>query len=866
MMRKFLFCIACIAPLFVFSQNERQLIQSYLNTHLKQLDLTIEDASDWVISSKATSKTTKITNYYIKQRSNGIEIYHALSNVWVKDNQVINVGNRFVKNSAQKTNTSTPQLTVLQALDQATTQLDITTNHSFGIVSTPQINSYVISNEPNANTIKAQLVYQLMPNKQLVLAYDFIIDVPRQNHMWSVRIDASNGQLLEKNDMVISCQFGDNEAHETCSEFHFNKVGYKDNQSILEVQSGSYRVLPFTTESPNHGPRQLITNPHNIQASPFGWHDTDGIPGAEFTITQGNNVYAFEDINDVDNGVSPDGGPSLNFDFPYLGINTPAINYLDAATTNLFYMNNVLHDVFYNYGFDEENGNFQQTNYSDLGNGNDYVLAQSQDGGGINNANFSTPPDGENGRMQMYLWTRKAGANLITINTPAAIAGSYTAFDNGFIFGHVDLPQAPNQLTGNLVLVDDGEEESADGCSTFINSSQVNGNIAVIKRGICSNATKILNAQNAGATAVIIVSTLPGNFFIGGFGDGDITIPVISVKKDVGDFLLNELLTSTINASLSEPLSDFVNVDGDFDNLVIAHEYGHGISNRLTGGKDATSCLFNSEQMGEGWSDWFGLMLQMKQNDNGEDRRGIGTFVINQPTNDDGIRSYPYSTNMSINPVTFVDTNTLAVPHGVGSVWASMLWDLSWAYVDKYGFDSNVYSGTGGNNKVLQLVVDALKLQPCFPSFVDGRDAIIAADQAITGGQDYCMIWEVFARRGLGVNASSGDSDSATDQVEDFTEPQPGSNCTFRNDYFQNENAVVVYPNPTSGDVTIKINNYSGFLEIQLFDLNGRLILEKNSDSFSIEEQVSLKGISSGIYILKLKGQNISTSKKLIVN
>ena len=865
-MRKVILYIACLAPLFVFSQNERQLIQSYLNAHLATLDVSLEDVSDWVISSKATSKTTKITNYYIIQRSNGIEIHQAVSNVWVKDNQVINVGNRFIKNCALKTTTSTPQLTVLQALNQAKTQLEITTNHSFEIVNTPQINSYIISNEPNANKIKAKLVYQLMPNKQLVLAYDFIIDVPRQNHMWSVRIDASNGELLEKNDMVISCQFGDDDSHAACTEFHFNRFGYKENNSMLEVQSGSYRVVPFTTESPNHGPLQLISNPHNIIASPFGWHDTDGIPGAEFTITQGNNVHAFEDINDIDSGTSPDGGPSLIFDYPYLGTNTPAINYLDAATTNLFYMNNILHDVFYNYGFDEENGNFQQTNYSNLGTGNDYVLAQSQDGGGINNANFGTPPDGENGRMQMYLWTRKAGANLITINTPASIAGSYTAFDNGFIFGQVALPQTPSQLTANLVIVDDGEDELADGCSTFVNAAQVNGKIAVIKRGTCTNVTKVLNAQNAGAVAVIIVNTLPGNFFIGGFGSEDITIPVISVRKEVGDILLNELQNSTVNGSLSEPFSDFVNVDGDFDNLVIAHEYGHGISNRLTGGKDNTSCLFNREQMGEGWSDWFGLMLQMKPNDNGEERRGIGTFVINQPTTDDGIRTYPYSTNMAINPLTFVNTNTLAVPHGVGSVWATMLWDLTWAYVDKYGFDSNLFSGNGGNNKVLQIVVDALKLQPCSPSFVDGRDAIIAADQAITGGQDYCMIWEVFARRGLGVNAISGDCDSATDQVEDFTMPEPGPNCTLRNDIFQNENAIAVFPNPTSDEVTIKINNYFDSLEIQLFDLNGRLILEKNSDSFSIEEQLSLKGISSGIYILKLKGQSISSSKKLIVN
>lgn len=867
-MKRNYLAVLLMLPLLMFSQNEREKIQGYLNTNLSGLNLTQKDASDWVIQSKATSKSTKITNYYINQRYNGIEIFNALSNVWIKDNNVIHMGNRFVSNCAQKVNTTVPQIGVLEALHQAVSQLEVNSGHNYKIITAIDTRSFIISNVDKADNIRAKLVFQSTSDKKLILAWDFYIDVPKQNHMWSVRVNAVNGQIIDKNDLVVSCNFGEIN-HENCTAFHFNKVGFKQESSLLETQSGAYRVVPFTTESPNHGPIQLISNPDNAVASPFGWHDIDGVAGAEFTSTRGNNVHAFEDLDDDDDpdlGFSPDGGAGLTFDFPYLGINTPAINYLEAATTNLFYMNNIIHDVFYQYGFDEENGNFQMNNYGHSGDGNDFVLAQAQDGGGINNANFATPPDGGNGRMQMYLWTRKAGADLITINAPASIAGTYTAFDNGFFFGHVDLPTAPATLTTNLVLVDDGDGDTSDGCTTLVNAADVNGKIAVIRRGgSCSTNIKILNAQDAGAIAVILISNLPGNYFLGGTGNDAITIPVISVKKDVGDFLIAEMATNTLNASLSEPISDFVNVDGDFDNLIIAHEYGHGISNRLTGGSSAAFCLFNDEQMGEGWSDWFGLMLQMKAADNGGERRGIGTFAINQPIDDDGIRSYPYSTDTSVNPLTFADTNTQARPHGVGSVWATILWDLSWAYVDKYGFDPNVYNGNGGNNKVLQLVVDGLKLQPCEPSFVDGRDAIIAADQATTGGQDFCMIWEVFARRGLGLNASSGDNDNSTDQIEDFSVPPPGPNCSLKIDYFQND-VVSVFPNPTSDDVTIKINNYSGSLEIQLFDLNGRIILEKTIDSFSIEEQISLKGLSSGIYLLKLNGENISSTKKLIVN
>ena len=119
--------------------------------------------------------------------------------------------------------------------------------------------------------------------------------------------------------------------------------------------------------------------------------------------------------------------------------------------------------------------------------------------------------------------------------------------------------------------------------------------------------------------------------------------------------------------------------DGDFDNLVIVHEYGHGISNRLTGGAGTTGCLSNAEQMGEGWSDWYGLMLTMEAGDMGPDARGVGTWLFGQGPNGPGIRPFPYSTDLNINPHTYDDIKTLAVPHGVGSVWSAMLWEVTWA-------------------------------------------------------------------------------------------------------------------------------------------------------------------------------------------
>src|SRR5512134_2763415 len=103
------------------------------------------------------------------------------------------------------------------------------------------------------------------------------------------------------------------------------------------LDGSSYRVLQLPTESPNDAVRQLVGNPADGLASPFGWHDTDGAPGAEFTITRGNNNHAYLDQDDdeaMDFGGSPDGGAGLDFDFP-ADLTEHAQFYRAAVVTNL---------------------------------------------------------------------------------------------------------------------------------------------------------------------------------------------------------------------------------------------------------------------------------------------------------------------------------------------------------------------------------------------------------------------------------------------------------------------------------------------------------------------------------------------------
>lgn len=886
-MKKFLLLLAFgFVSITSFSQVPTAKIQDYLNKHKEAYKLSSSDIANWEVESTTNSKATGITNYYIHQTFQGIEVFGTNSNIWYKNGEVIEAKMNFVQSLASKVNSISPNLDVLSGLNKAHSALgESVVSHE--IFKVNDNNKYLITNGSlTEDFVNAKLVFQIV-NEELKLAWHYEFYSQDYKHLWSVRIDALNGDLLEKFDLTLSCRF------ENCSKSSHNhsQVKYFSASKLFQAQTinnalaetSVYNVLPFETESPKHGSRQLLASPYNVSASPYGWHDTNGVDGAEFTITRGNNVHAQEDANGNNGtGASPNGGLSLTFDFPYGGVGVAATTYTDAATTNLFYMSNIMHDVWYQYGFNEANGNFQQNNYGNGGAGFDYVLADSQDGSGTNNANFSTPTDGNRPRMQMYLWDVGPVPNNFIVNSPSAVSGSYYAADNQFSPGHVNLPVAPG-ITSDLVLYQDAVlPEFTDGCEAPTNGALMAGKIVIIRRGNCNFTAKVLNAQNAGAIAVVIVNndTANPNQYVGMNGDGTgITIPAVFITYNMGEAIIAQMASNTVNITLVDDPVTFVNSDGDFDNGVIAHEYGHGISTRLTGGPNNSSCLGSSEQMGEGWSDWLALMMQIQAGDQPQEVRGIATFLAGQPTNGTGIREYPYTTDMNINPFTFADTNGMWYTdgngiqrvdvHSVGSVWATMLWDLTWAYVNKYGFDPDKYNGTGGNNRVMQLVLDAMKLQPCNPSFVSGRDAIIAADQATTGGQDYCMIWEVFARRGLGVNASSGTNSGIAginDQIEDFTEPAPGPNCVLSTNYFDNQELIKVYPNPSNGILNLRVNNYSGELTIEMFDLNGRKVLSNVEGNFSVEKALNISSLQSGVYLIKLTGKDLSYTQKVIKN
>lgn len=865
-MKKLFYFIVFFAVNFSFAQDNSSAVKSYLQNNLSQFSLQLQDVSDVNVASESYSNSLKAYTVYVEQRHDGIKVFNSTSPFILKDGAVVSAKISFIQGLSSKVNTGIPVLSAEMAISKAAGALGLDTPSGLTLISSGMDNVYVFSDgNISLEKIPVQLVYQKLENSNSVrLAWDLSIYLLDASHYYNVRIDAVTGELLETMDWVSQCDIPDfSENHTHAGTKNGENILFNDYASVNAnmMVDAQYRVFAIPLRNPNDGPDTLVISPEDATASPFGWHDTDGVAGAEHTITRGNNAYAYLDLCDINSGYSPDGGPTLNFDFPFNLPNAPA-NFRDAAAVQLFYMNNIIHDVTYQYGFDEASGNFQKNNYGNGGTGNDPVNAEAQDGGGTNNANFGTPPDGSSPRMQMYIWTEGGGgpiADLFSINS-GPLAGVYSGVPAGFGGG------IPLNLTGDLALVEDDNSGTStdpnDGCDNITNGGALDGKIAVIRRGSCEFGFKVLAAENKGAIAVIIVNNEGGAPPLMGAGEVgcEVSIPAFAISDVDGEPIITALQGSnTVNGTLNGT-SIPIGVDGDLDTEIVIHEYGHGISNRLTGGRFNTSCLQNEEQMGEGWSDYFALTMTIYNGDQGEDSRGMAFYASGNPN---GIRTYPYSTNFGVNPHTYNSIKTEVAPHGVGSVWAAMLWEMTWDLIEEYGFDPDIYNGTGGNNISLQLVMDGLKLQPCSPGFVDGRDAILEADEIANGGANKCIIWRAFARRGLGLSATQGSSSSKTDGNEAFDVPVE---CQLGvNDNGSIENNFIVYPNPSNGQIFIKSKNVVGTTSVTIFDINGRKVFGQQLELDHITN-IDASKLDSGIYLMRIEGDGVTQTAKLIIN
>ncbi|MDB5352493.1 MAG: regulatory domain of in-like proprotein convertase [Planctomycetota bacterium] len=589
------------------------IAKDYLSQHGAAFGFSPGDASRAVITDQYTDVSSGITHIYMMQGLDGIKVENAQISIHIGPlGQVIFAGGNFVSglgNGPSAPAPPAPAITAAQAISAAASQLNLSGDISTLVVaSTPsgvsQSGSYSFPGIA-VQDIPVHLEY-VSTSQGIREVWALNIKTPTQPrfHWYDVRVDATTGQILDQNDWVDHLSDG-----------------------------SKFNVDALPGRSPNDGPRTVLGDPSDSVASPFGWFDRNGKAGADTTVTNGANVNAYLDLKGTGTGFGPrpNGGPSLNFDFP-LNLALDPSTYQDASTVNLFYLDNIVHDVLYHYGFDEVSGNFQLNNYGRGGLAGDAVLAADQfgaDTGSIDNAFMSTPPDGQSPLQAMFLW------------------------------------------------------------------------------------------------------------------------------------------------DLSNP-----HRDGAFDADVVIHEMNHGTSNRLTGGPADANALraVQSGGMGEGWSDWFGLMFTQLPTDSFSTLRPVGNYVLGLPNSGGGIRTFPYSFNKLADPRTIGGYNSNGEVHDTGEIWCEALWDMNMLLTAKYGFNPNLSKGyvddtSGGNQLAMQLVMDGMKLQPANPSFSDARNAILAADQALTGGANQYEIWTAFARRGMGFSFSDGGSSNSPIVVEAFDLP-----------------------------------------------------------------------------------------------
>ena len=581
----------------------------------------------------ADNKSGAVISKY-QQRANGIEVYGRQFNVLMNQNMEL------VATTGYFANLKAPQQSMagqfkLSAKDAITKAFANTAGGNISLTVAgekgPYQNfsassaEYTFSDKPRAKKI-------YYPGKKtLIPAYYVEVMSSKKGSKdliaYSHVISAVDGKVLNRTNMVQRDAF-------TYKAFADSTAPYMPFDSPMGND-----LTPHPTGVFDDVITETQAGMNNVTLAHSGISTNDPWLAAGATSTSGNNVDAYADL------AAPDGfsegdvraqTTSANT-FDYSFTQSDAHNTdenLNAAIVNLFYVNNYLHDLYYNHGFDEAAGVAQVDNFGRGGLDGDPIHAEAQDHSGINNATMATPADGASPRMHMFIWE-----------------------------------------------------------------------------------------------------------------------------------------TDTIR-------------DGTVDNAIIEHEWGHYISNRLTGGGMYANNQGGS--MGEGWGDFFALMTMVREedqllagNDQWQTTYNDGGYAVNNGFVEHayffGLRRLPYTTDMTHNSLTFKHIeDQVAVPtthpysnlyqasfwmdgvvnsevHASGEIWALMLWE-SYAGLlnrDELSFEQ-------AQNRMRDYMVASMKITPFAPTFTEARDALLAVALA-NDAEDYNVIRTAFAKRGMGATAKSPD-------------------------------------------------------------------------------------------------------------
>ncbi len=302
------------------------------------------------------------------------------------------------------------------------------------------------------------------------------------------------------------------------------------------------------------------------------------------------------------------------------------------------------------------------------------------------------------------------------------------------------------------------------------NERNYNMQLDNIGRGGLDNDPEIGNAQ-AGA----LTGGQPS--YLGRDNANQITL------QDGTPGITNQYLFQPIAGAFYAPCTD-----GGLDMGIVGHEYTHAISNRMVGGPDEGLTSEQGGAMGESWSDLVAAEYQFSHGyKNGGNIWAVGAYATGNLQT--AIRDYAINKN-PLNYSNYGFDSTGDEVHSDGEIWNGTNWEVRQALVEKWN-RSFSYQNAGlqlkcaqagrnkgvvrpqqcpGNRRWVQLMFDAFLLQQGATSMLDARDAFIAADRMRFGGENRKVIWDAFARRGMGTKASTPNADSG-DVTASFASP-----------------------------------------------------------------------------------------------
>jgi extracellular elastinolytic metalloproteinase len=347
-----------------------------------------------------TNPNGKLSWLKMEQRWNGMRVFRGeMVAAFTAKGELVRTVGEMTGGPDEAELLTTPKISAAQAVVAAAASVGITLAESdLTIKESSPDGRTVIFNPAGALTddTKVELQYFALDARLATLAWSMVLwpDAPSAYYTLVDAEEESTGVVWRKN----------------ITEDQTQPATYVVYDANSPAPLGPSIAMPGSGIQGAAIPRSSFTLLSEGAFNNLGWL-TDGV-----NTTTGNNVDAGLDIaapNGIDPNGRPVGDPFRVFDFPYNpapGLPPPGeapslANYRFGEVVHLFFWANRYHDRLYELGFTEDAGNFQNDNFGRGGLGNDRVLAEAQDSSGTNNANFSTPPDGSSGRMQMFIFT-----------------------------------------------------------------------------------------------------------------------------------------------------------------------------------------------------------------------------------------------------------------------------------------------------------------------------------------------------------------------------------------------------------------------------------------------------------------------------